>query len=433
MSLPKFQKPTPKYPNAIQWESESMTIIGLSSTWNQTSWIWEDYQLHLNQRMAGNLAYGTVSYPFTVSVEYNLLQPAKVRYEVNQPDMTQEKFFSEYLALFHGESEGAYYTLRDIEGCRTLERCFVPPTNAQYNDAQGKKKSKKLSIKDFPPKSSNEVRIVVADLAFKKSTAGKRNDASCYVCVQLIPTSRGYQRNFVHMQTNEGVQMEEQALRLKRLFYDFDADYLGYDQKGSGLGMNDHFMKGTYDVERGIDYPAWNYISDDYGDDNEHAPKDAARVLRPFNASHKSNHEMAVDLKSSLEQRRISFLRHSEVARQDFESRREYIKLEPNERLQLTYPFNETSLFQDEIINLLREDHSGYIRLKEQGTRRKDRFSAVLYANFFATELQRKNLKPKKEKTALMTAMKTLSVKADRSNRKERHGYGGIKKPFKWN
>ena len=44
---------------------------------------------------------------------------------------------------------------------------------------------------------------------------------------------------------------------MKRIYYDYDAEYFVMDSKGVGLGIYDLLTVKTFDDVRNVTYPAW--------------------------------------------------------------------------------------------------------------------------------------------------------------------------------
>lgn len=117
--------------------------------------------------------------------------------------------------------------------------CFYPRKN---EDAALKKKNP-YAIKKQP----GEIRIVACDIAFVDK---KINDNSVSACIRLIPetvtyedvntdgghvvTKNGYRRIVSYLEANKGGDVDKQAIRIKRLFEDFESDYVVLDSRNGG-------------------------------------------------------------------------------------------------------------------------------------------------------------------------------------------------------
>ena len=94
----------------------------------------------------------------------------------------------------------------------------------------------------------------------------KRNDNSVSVFIRLIPESvqheiinedgertvnqAGYRRLVSYIEANKGRDVDKQAIRIKRLCADFEADYIVLDSRNGGILLYDRLAKVLYDEER---------------------------------------------------------------------------------------------------------------------------------------------------------------------------------------
>ena len=137
------------------------------------------------------------------------------------------------------ENVHAFFTYDMLSRNQRGTQCFYPRRD---EDVLAKKKNQ-YSIK----KQNGEIRIVACDIAFVDK---KRNDNSVFVCIRLIPESTkyetinedgehivsqsGYRRLVSYIEANKGRDVDKQALRIKQLFADFDADYVVLDSRNGG-------------------------------------------------------------------------------------------------------------------------------------------------------------------------------------------------------
>ena len=84
----------------------------------------------------------------------------------------------------------------------------------------------------------------------------KRNDNSIFTCLRALPEShhfereqdddyeisRGYRRIPCYMESIQGGDTVKQAIRIRQLFEDFDADYLVLDMRNGGSNAA-HYRK----------------------------------------------------------------------------------------------------------------------------------------------------------------------------------------------
>ena len=128
-------------------------------------------------------------------------------------------------SLFFGSSEKAFFDFDSIDKMRRIQRSIYPkPLYALLNDPKYK----------YDIKRNGEIRLLAMDIA---TQGGSKNDATCFVVMQLIPNSNNqYIRNVVYITTLDGGHTFDQALKARRLFDDFDCDYIIVDTNGVGVG-----------------------------------------------------------------------------------------------------------------------------------------------------------------------------------------------------
>jgi len=82
---------------------------------------------------------------------------------------------------------------------------------------------------------NGEVRILSADIALMSSKKND-NDASAVFINQLLLTKAGrYTSNIVFADTQEGLRTEEQALVLRKLYDEYQCDYIVLDTNGKEI------------------------------------------------------------------------------------------------------------------------------------------------------------------------------------------------------
>lgn len=84
----------------------------------------------------------------------------------------------------------------------------------------------------IPPRQPGEIRILSADIALMSSKKNK-NDATAIFINQLLPTRAGrYISNIVYCDSAEGLHTEAQALMIRKLYDEFECDYIVLDTNG---------------------------------------------------------------------------------------------------------------------------------------------------------------------------------------------------------
>ena len=247
-----------------------------------------------------------------------------------------------------------------------------------------------------------EIRVISCDTAQR---AGKANDLSITSCIRLLPTHKGYFRELVYMESFSGVDSITQALRIKQVFHDFDADALVLDvaSGGGGLPIYDQLGILTKDDERGIEYPAMTIIRHSSLNDSvieELSGRtngiDAIQVIYPISATSKLNSVLAVEMRDKLQKKMFKLL-IDEVNAEDYliKNQKEFMKNDDNldTKAFFTSPHVQTSVFINECVGLSMSMLSGNLRLIEANGSRKDRYVSVAMGNYYASLLDKELLR----------------------------------------
>lgn len=367
----------PKYQHLTEENKE----IYISSAWYKNHYIWDMFKSYLNSMVAGK-DYFVVVLPWQLSVFHNLLSRKRVEQQRQEEDFDQMGWDMEYEALFVGENENAYYKLDDIQKCRTLPKAFYPPTDREF--IENKDKRKKLTNM---PKQAGELRIVSMDIALMGSSKAVKNDTTAFTLIRLLPQGEEYRRDVVYMESLQGGNSELQAIRLKQLYYDFEADYVAMDTNGNGISVFDSCTKILYDQNRDIEYPAWTVINDENMDDRK-MDKNAIPIIYSIKGNAELNHKVATGLRSAFEKKKIRLLINDIEAKEDLIERHGYMRKTTEEKVNLMKPFVQATALTNELVNLVYRVQSGYIKIEEVGTTTKDRYSSIAYGNYIATLLE---------------------------------------------
>lgn len=295
------------------------------------------------------------------------------------------------------EGANAYFTYGLLTKNQTNKKAFYP---RRYEDVRNKKKNP-YSI----PKQNGEIRIVACDMAFIERS--NKNDNSCFTCIRALPESityessnidgktieikSGYRRIPSYIEANPGSDVDKQAIRIKQLYYDFDADYVVLDTRNGGILTYDRLAKVLYDEDRDCEYPAWRCMNDD---DIAKRVNVSGAVENVFaiNASQKLNNDIAISLRNILDSQMIDLLVNFDEAKDILESNVPEYLASPDSDAMSFYerPYLETQALVNEMMSLeyTRNEQTGVITLYETGSNTKDRYVSLAYGNYFISLLE---------------------------------------------
>jgi uncharacterized UPF0146 family protein len=370
---------SPKYLEKPEYAhlQERNKEIYLSSCWLKSHWSYERMTAYFKAMMEGK-QYFVCHLPYQVAIKEGLLMKEQVLDEMSESDFDPIAWGMEMEALWFGESEKAFFKFDDLQKNRKLGKAYYPKEVTELINDKGVL---------LPKKEKGELRLVSADIATMR---GSQNDASAFFVARMIPTNNGYERQVIYSESMEGGHTGVQAMRIRQLFYDFNCDYIVLDTQSAGIGVFDQLTETQFDTERGAEYEPLSCINDDRLAERcvyHNAPK----VVYSIRATPQMNSDIAVSFKDALRRNKIKLLISENESEETLKKIKNYDKLPEEIKVKLRLPYIQTSLLINEMMNLEGEiTDSGLVRLKEQGSGRKDRYSSLSYLNIIATELERK-------------------------------------------
>lgn len=290
------------------------------------------------------------------------------------------KWLMEMEAQFYGSGEDAFFNYEVVAKNRHLDWAMLPGNLSV--------KLPKCSELKIPPKSAGEKRILSVDIALMASTK-HQNDATSIFLNQMMPTKAGrYTHNIVYGENNEGMRTEAEALRIRKLYEEFDCDYIVLDVRNVGLSIFDLLAADISDPDTGEVYPALNCCNNDAMAARCLVPN-AKKVIYAITGSAKFNSEAALLLREGFRSGKIRLL----IPDEDFEiamaDKPGYSTLSMQDKLALKLPYINTTLLINELINLQHDDSSGLVRIFEKTGYRKDRYSSISYNFWVASEIEK--------------------------------------------
>ncbi len=371
---------TPKYLSKKEFQNypkEENKEIYMSSAWLKAHWSWDKFKSFTKEMCKGK-KYFSCDFDYHLAINHGLLSEERAENMKNEEDMDEITWQMEMMGIFYGESEKALYKFAELNPCRTLIRAFYPPTALDIASGKKNKKNQLLKLED-------EIRVISVDVALM---GGESNDNTIISLFRLIPSGDEYIRQVVYIESINGAHSNDQALRIKQLFYDFNSDYIVLDCNGNGMSVYDQLAKPTFDKERDIEYPPFTSYNDEKM--TIRASKSALPVIYSIKANGlQFNHDVAIGLKNDLTENKIKLLINDMEGKDFLMDKLDFSKKSPEEQARLLRPYIQTTIFINETVNLEYEVKNRFIRVFETGKNRKDRYSSVAYGNYFARILEK--------------------------------------------
>lgn len=359
-------------------KEENLTMY-LTSAFFKDHWSYTKCVDTLRVMLSGVRQHFVCGFPYQLSIEEGLLKPEAVADEMSESDFSEVKWSMEMDALWYGSEEDAFFDFSSISKNRRVKYPMLPDKLAnKVNNASQVKIS---------PKRNGEIRILSADIALMSSKK-HNNDATAIFLNQLMPTKAGrYISNIVFADAYEGLRTDDQALIIRKMFDEFNCDYLVLDAGGLGLGVYDCLSRDIVDPETGEIYPAISCCNN-----AEMASRctvvGAEKVIWAIKASAQFNSDCAFLLREAFRSGRIRLLATEYDAEELLNDIKGYSSLLPAERTQLQLPYIHTTLLIDELTKLQHEESGNKVKLYEKPGARKDRYSSLSYNYYVAVQIE---------------------------------------------
>ena len=322
---------------------------------------------------------GTWRIPALVGlVQRNFVQSLK-----NDGTFNEASFDREYESKWSGTVEDAFFNSEAFDRARKL--------NQPEYEASGRS-------------SAKAYYILSVDVGRKKC------DTVCCV-FKVTPQSQGPAiKSLVNIYTIEDEHFEDQAIKLKKLYYKYKARRIVIDANGLGIGLIDYMVKSQED-DLGDFLPDFGVYGGTYeGADQEYkkfrtdtTEYDAMFLIK---ANAPINSEAHANVQTQLNAGKIRLLIDERVAKTKLLGTVKGQAMKPEERAEYLKPFTLTSILREELGNL-REETEGLNIILRQANKSipKDKFSAMEYGLYYIKQEEDSKKKKKRGKITDMMFM----------------------------
>ena len=364
---------------------EEPTEIYISSSMEESHWLYKT-AIEARDGMFKDNGSFFVAFDYSITLKHGIRTRKQLVRERRKIDPLTFKV--EYENAVLRTNSNAFFQYDLIKDNCVLKRAFYPRRN---EDVIARQKNK-YSI----AKQQGEVRIVSCDIA---AVDRNGNDNSAYCCLRLFPEvveydashkSTEFRIQMPYIEGFRGVEARRQAIRIRQLFEDFEADYIVLDARSFGTGVYDSLARVLYDDERGVEYSPFKCMNDDAFANRIQNPNAEARIYCVA-ASSKLNNDMVINLKSYFTNHKLDLLVSKDEGVEEITRNiPEYTKYDDAERqLYFEKPYLETMLLRKELLDLTYEKmpNTGLIKIHEPTDGVKDRFSCLEMGVWFALQL----------------------------------------------
>ena len=372
--------------------AEEPKEVFISSSWYQSHWMWNLLGT-LAKDMIADKSSCIIAMDYSIALRHTIKTRNFLIKEKKKLDPLS--WAIEYENQMIAENTRSFFNFEQLNKNRKLKRAFYP----RIHDDVLMKQKNKYDI----PKQVGEVRILSCDIAMEE---GENNDNSVYSCIRLLPESHeykstdttgehvqvkmGYRRQVVYLEAFDRKETTRQAIRIKQLYADFDADYCVLDGRNGGVMVYDSLAKVLYDEDRNVEYKPWRCMNDEKVA-NRIQIAGAEENVYVIKASLESNSNIAQAMRMVLNSRMIDLLiSDTEAMDEVLSAIPGYSSTDVDTQLFFERPYRETVALINEMINLEYEktEQAGLIKILHSSSRRKDRYTSVSYGNYFAQMLE---------------------------------------------
>lgn len=375
----------PDYAGDPQFQENPCEIF-ISSSIDESHWLY-DLAKKAMKGMLEDDGQVFLAFDYAITLKHGI----RTRHQLMDAKMKTDPitWMIEYENLVLRSNSRAYFTYDLLKENQKIVRAFYPRRNEDVVN--------RVKNKFALPKQPGELRVVSCDIAAIDRSG---NDNSSFSCLRLfeetIYTADGrpekdYRVQIPYIEAVRGTEARRQAIRIRQLYDDFDADFIVLDLRSFGLGIYDCLARVLYDDERGIEYKPFKCMNDDTVANRIISPNAEANIF-VISASAKLNSEIAVNFKAMLLEHRVDLLVDKNAGMAEMVKYiPDYHSMDADIQLFYERPYLETMLAINEMINLVYEkmQATGLIRISEVGQNTKDRYTSVSYGCYFVSQLAR--------------------------------------------
>ena len=230
-----------------------------------------------------------------------------------------------------------------------------------------------------------------------------RKGCDTVVCVfKVTPQPHGEPiKSLVNIYTMNDTHFEDQAIKLKKLYYKYKARRIVIDANGLGVGLVDFMVKPQINPETSEvipDFGVYGGTQDDAVQEYKKYKTNSTEldVLYLMKANAPINTEAHSITQSVLNSGKIKFLIDERTAKQKLLTTKVGQNMTTEARSDYLRPFSLTTSLREEIMNLREENEGLNIILKQANKSiKKDKFSALEYGLYYIKKVEEDKKKKK--------------------------------------
>lgn len=379
---------------AQYFEKEHNYVIYLTSIGYKDEDNFKEFESYAKFMASGDNGYNVFALPYEFGVESGIIDRSLIEKQSKENKTDIKTFQMEMEVIPFGTSENAIFSHIEVNRSRKVIVPLIEPTIKQYIEYHGDLRK----VPTYVKKEDGEIRILSNDTAV---ASGKRNDNSTWTIYRLFNKGDYYEKLISYHKAENGMNLDDQILKTKRLWYFFDIDYVVIDASGA-LGNNVALGLGnvTFDIELDKKYPGFKTVDKSEKYDIRIADPNALPVMFCMEVSGSGASQKQADMsmisKIDFERNRIFMLIDEESAIDELNNRYGLMKLRtsnnPFEKEiadnMMSSFYNTTALVSEMLAVKVKRLPSGRITFDEGNSGRKDRLISVLYGGYFINKLE---------------------------------------------
>lgn len=378
-----------EYAKNSRWQEQSKSVY-ITSARFKSEWFWRTFKdCVTGYYMDTTLRYGVFVSDIFVSIDNGLKTVGD--YFKSLKMSSELDFRMEDLNEMIGESEDAFFGLKEFRENQVVEEVFIPPTTTDlYMDNDLGNKQKK----------DNEVRVIVVDYAFANTTTKQKNDQTNIQCISGHWHKGRFERHWDYLTCHEASDSLGAARRVRELYFDYDADYVVCDLRNGGEVLYnalaepwEHPERGSLWDKRGFTVSSreeLHVVPNTKLDDLRQRCKDPNPIpcVIPMVGTAELNHLVWTELKKQLNINSCKFLIDEQQKQSLLEDTGEYYQMSAERLSEVLLPYVETTSLVYEAINLKSEWKNDKLKLIEPRSGTKDKAVVCAYGNYIISKIE---------------------------------------------
>lgn len=204
-------------------------------------------------------------------------------------------------------------------------------------------------------------------------------------------------KQLVNIYTFEEEHFGLQSIKIKRLFNLYECKCCVVDANGLGAGLVDFLTTDQVDPDTDELLPNMGVYNDDDGQykkmQNENTIHNALYCMK---ANQTINSECYSYIQSQLFNGKLRFLIDENMAKSKLLGTEKGKKMSTNQRADYLFPYTQTSILKEQMMNLIQNNEGALIILKQENPKiKKDKFSALIYGLYYCKLMEDRTRKRK--------------------------------------